>query len=62
MNITTCFLNIFKYLGWAYDLKTPSPELIKKMVENHGDGSHQKWSREVPIEENSRLTKKNKND
>lgn len=28
------------WLGWAYDLKTASPELIKKRVSRSGDGSH----------------------
>lgn len=60
MNLTTFLLNIFKQLGWAYDLKTPSLELVKKMIQNHGDGSHHKWGREVPIEENCGLNEKTK--
>lgn len=60
LNITTVWLNIFKRLGWAYDLKTPSPELVKKMIENHGDGSHFEWVQEVSIEEDSRLTEMKK--
>lgn len=60
LNITTFWLNIFKSLGWAYDLKTPSSELVKKMIENHGDGSHLGWGHEVSIEEDSRLVEMKK--
>lgn len=28
------------WIGWAYELKTASPELIKKRVSRSGDGSH----------------------
>ncbi|XP_075222416.1 acyl-CoA Delta-9 desaturase-like [Lycorma delicatula] len=42
-NITTAFIDFFAKIGWAYDLKTPSPELIKKITLNHGDGTHPKY-------------------
>jgi len=34
---------MFSRIGWAYDLKTPSSELIRKLVERRGDGTHYKW-------------------
>ena len=40
MNLTTGFINICAAIGWAYDLKTASPELIKKRVLRSGDGTH----------------------
>lgn len=27
-------------IGWAYDLKTVSPDTIQKRIERTGDGSH----------------------
>lgn len=48
LNVTTLWLNIFQTIGWAYDLKAPSVELIKKVVATHGDGTHYKWGHEVP--------------
>lgn len=30
-------------IGWAYDLKTVSIDMIKKRVERTGDGSHEIW-------------------
>lgn len=43
INWTTYLIEMFSRIGWAYDLKTPSSELIRKLVENRGDGSHYKW-------------------
>lgn len=40
MNLTTAFIDFFAKIGWAYDLKTVSNEIIKKRVERTGDGSH----------------------
>lgn len=39
-NPTTWLLDFFAKIGWAYDLKEPSPELLKKIIQNCGDGSH----------------------
>ncbi|CAG9865131.1 unnamed protein product [Phyllotreta striolata] len=50
LNVTTLWLNIFKSIGWAYDLKAPSGELIRKVVENNGDGTHYRWGHEVAEE------------
>lgn len=43
INWTTYLIEMFSRIGWAYDLKAPSSELIRKLVERRGDGSHYKW-------------------
>lgn len=39
-NITTMFLDLFVKMGLAYDVKQPSAELVKTVIEKYGDGSH----------------------
>nr|QBM20314.1 very long chain fatty acid elongase [Phenacoccus solenopsis] len=39
-NITTMWLDLFAKIGWAYDMKTPSKELVQKTMEKYGDKSH----------------------
>ena len=46
MNFTAAFIDFFAKIGWAYDLKTVSPEIIKKRVLRTGDGTHEVWSHE----------------
>lgn len=49
VNLTAFWIDVFAKLGLAYDLKTPSKELIKRVVEKSGDGSHDEWGHfEVP--------------
>ncbi|XP_033215369.1 acyl-CoA Delta(11) desaturase-like [Belonocnema kinseyi] len=52
VNVTTFFIDQFAKLGWAYDLKQPSPELVKRTCLNRGDGTHQVWGQEVAAPEN----------
>ncbi|XP_071440253.1 acyl-CoA Delta-9 desaturase-like, partial [Hetaerina americana] len=40
LNSTTAFIDFFAKIGWAYDLKTVSPEVIEKRAQRTGDGSH----------------------
>jgi stearoyl-CoA desaturase (Delta-9 desaturase) len=40
MNATTAFIDFFAKIGWAYDLKTVSKEIIQKRIERTGDGTH----------------------
>jgi stearoyl-CoA desaturase (delta-9 desaturase) len=40
LNLTGRLLDFFAKIGWAYDLKTPSAELVKTYIRKHGDGSH----------------------
>ncbi|XP_059612291.1 acyl-CoA Delta-9 desaturase-like [Phlebotomus argentipes] len=61
-NITTSILRLFAKIGWAYDLKEPSQELIRKTIARNGDGSHHEHGHrsmpdEIPMEadENSNL-------
>ncbi|XP_060528295.1 acyl-CoA Delta(11) desaturase-like [Cylas formicarius] len=40
-HITTIGIKLFNKLGWAYDLKTVSPEVLQKTIERCGDGTHE---------------------
>ncbi|XP_014207842.1 acyl-CoA Delta(11) desaturase isoform X2 [Copidosoma floridanum] len=42
-NFTTMFIDFFAKIGWAYDLKTVSRDMVKKRVQRTGDGSHELW-------------------
>lgn len=42
-NFTTAFIDFFAKIGWAYDLKTVSAQMIKKRVERTGDGTHESY-------------------
>ncbi|XP_051154967.1 acyl-CoA Delta-9 desaturase-like isoform X2 [Leptopilina boulardi] len=44
-------INQFKKIGWAYDCKTVSNEMIRKIAERRGDGNYELW-KEVSEEEN----------
>ncbi|XP_056640409.1 stearoyl-CoA desaturase 5-like [Diorhabda sublineata] len=48
LNITTVWLDFFQKIGWAYDMKAPSNELVRKVAIKNGDGTHYKWGHEVP--------------
>lgn len=39
-NVTTFWLDQFAKIGWAYDLKEPSKELVRRTIEKYGDGTH----------------------
>lgn len=43
MNFTTAFIDFFAKIGWAYDMKTVSADIIKKRVKRTGDGTHEIW-------------------
>lgn len=43
LNGSTGFIRLMAWLGLAYDLKTPSKELIAKVSVNKGDGTASKW-------------------
>lgn len=43
MNMTTAFIDFFAKIGWAYDLKTVSQDIIKQRVKRTGDGTHATW-------------------
>ncbi|KAJ9578218.1 hypothetical protein L9F63_005563, partial [Diploptera punctata] len=39
-NITTALIDMFSYIGWAYDLKQPSKTLVEQAARRTGDGTH----------------------
>ncbi|XP_008550318.1 acyl-CoA Delta-9 desaturase [Microplitis demolitor] len=39
-NITTGFIDAFARIGWAYDCKYVSPEMIRRRADRTGDGTH----------------------
>uniref|UniRef100_A0A1I8P7Q5 Fatty acid desaturase domain-containing protein n=2 Tax=Stomoxys calcitrans TaxID=35570 RepID=A0A1I8P7Q5_STOCA len=43
LNWGTVFIDFFAKTGWAYDLKSVSPQMIKNRVHRTGDGSHPIW-------------------
>jgi stearoyl-CoA desaturase (Delta-9 desaturase) len=43
MNYTTAFIDFFAKIGWTYDLKTVSRDIINKRVQRTGDGTHNLW-------------------
>ena len=54
LNLTNAFIDLFVWLGWAYDCKTVSEEMIKRRVQRTGDGSHNLWGwgdKDIPEED-----------
>lgn len=43
-NFITFIIDSFAKIGWAYDLKQASRELIEMSCERKGDGSHSLWA------------------
>lgn len=48
LNMTTAFIDFFAKIGWAYDLKTVSADIVRKRVERtgangHTDNAHTSW-------------------
>ncbi|PSN55193.1 hypothetical protein C0J52_00586 [Blattella germanica] len=43
VNISTLLIDMFAFIGWAYDLRTASENVIEKTVVESGDGSHYLW-------------------
>lgn len=39
-NLSTGFIDAFARIGWAYDLKSVSPNMIRRRADRCGDGSH----------------------
>ncbi|GLV44232.1 uncharacterized protein CBL_12472 [Carabus blaptoides fortunei] len=39
-NPTTHFIDFFARIGWAYDRKSVSPEMVARRAERSGDGTH----------------------
>ncbi|GJQ73936.1 Desat1 [Trypoxylus dichotomus] len=43
LNWSTAFIDFFAKIGWAYDLKVASKDVIKKRILKTGDGTHPVW-------------------
>jgi stearoyl-CoA desaturase (delta-9 desaturase) len=43
IDLSTYFIHTFSRIGWAYDMKQASPELIKSIVMKKGDGTHNEF-------------------
>lgn len=43
LNFTTLFIDTMASIGWAYDLKSVSKDIIKTRVHRTGDGTHATW-------------------
>ncbi|XP_013187169.1 acyl-CoA Delta-9 desaturase isoform X1 [Amyelois transitella] len=59
LNFSKLFIDAMAKIGWAYDLKTVSPDVIEKRVKRTGDGSHHVWGwddKDVPVEEKEEAT------
>jgi len=39
-NLTTAFIDFFAIIGWAYDMKTVSNDMVLKRASRTGDGTH----------------------
>lgn len=39
-NFTTMILDTFHRIGWAWDMKEPSKDLVRRVIEKYGDGTH----------------------
>ncbi|KAF7995136.1 hypothetical protein HCN44_004608 [Aphidius gifuensis] len=53
-NWTTGFIHVFAKIGWAYDLKSVSEQVVKARCKRTGDGSHEVWGwgdKDQPAEE-----------
>lgn len=42
-NWTTAFIDFFAKIGWAYDLKTVSDDMVRKRIERTGDRDLHVW-------------------
>lgn len=54
LNFTLTVIDFFARIGWAYDLKTVSAEMIRNRVKRTGDGTHQIWGwgdKDQPVED-----------
>ncbi|XP_014218542.1 acyl-CoA Delta(11) desaturase-like [Copidosoma floridanum] len=47
VNKTTKIIDLFAKIGWAYDLNVPSDSLVKAIIANRGDGTHESLRNET---------------
>nr|AER29864.1 acyl-CoA Z9 desaturase [Ctenopseustis obliquana] len=59
LNISKLFIDTMAKIGWAYDMKSVSPDIVEKRVKRTGDGSHDVWGwddKDVPAEQKAAAT------
>lgn len=61
-NLTTSVIDFFACLGWAYDLKTMSQEMVRRRVLRTGDGSHRNSKEEEEKRKTSKVSTQTKED
>jgi len=52
-NLTTAFIDFFALIGWAYDMKTVSNDMIVKRAGRTGDGTHSNGDGKHSTEDNT---------
>lgn len=59
MNATTKWLDFFAKMGWAYDMRSTKPEMIRTVALHQGDGSHamNAYANEISYDEFQRKIK-----
>nr|AAM28483.2 acyl-CoA desaturase HassLPAQ [Helicoverpa assulta] len=57
LNLTTKFIDFFAAIGWAYDLKTVSEDMIKQRIKRTGDGTDL-WGHEQKCDKGSGVNDK----
>lgn len=45
---TTAFIDLMAKIGWAYDLKTAAPDMVKHRAQRKGDGTHRMYQFRLP--------------
>ncbi|XP_014209579.1 acyl-CoA Delta(11) desaturase-like [Copidosoma floridanum] len=55
LNPSTAFIELMAKIGWAYDLKTPSKELVEKVCLGKGDGTASKWGNDYHSKQHQKL-------
>lgn len=58
-NWAAAFIEFFAKIGWAYDLKTVSDEMVRTRIHRTGDGKHDVWGwgdKDQPKEDHKEAT------
>lgn len=55
-NFSTAFIDLMAKIGWAYDLKSVSEDMVKRRAMRTGDGTHEIWGwndKDMPVQDKS---------
>lgn len=55
LNLTTAFIDLMAKIGWAYELKTASVDMIKKRALRTGDGTR-KFENDATVEDKEHVS------